>query len=79
MKAAANFLGILQFTKTEWMNERKKIKKIDQNKINQLIKERNKARNEKNFSLADKIRNDLASEGIILEDSPNGTKWRINN
>ena len=31
------------------------------------------------FNEADKIRNELALNDIILEDSPSGTKWRINN
>ena len=72
-------MGILQLTKTEWINQRKKIKNIDQKKIQKLINDRNKARKEKNFNEADKIRNELALNDIILEDSPSGTKWRINN
>ena len=79
LKSAANYLGILQLTKTEWINQKKKIKKLDEKKIEKLISDRNKARKEKNFSEADKIRNELALDGIILEDSPSGTKWRINN
>ena len=34
---------------------------------------------EKNFAEADKIRDKLIADGIILEDSPAGTKWRIIN
>ena len=79
LKSAANYLGILQLTKTGWMDQRKKIKNIDQKKIEKLINDRDKARKEKNFPEADKIRNKLALDGIILEDSPSGTKWRINN
>ena len=79
LKSAANYLGILQLTKTEWINQKKKIKKLDEKKIEKLISDRNKARKEKKFSEADKIRNELALDGIILEDSPSGTKWRINN
>ena len=79
LKSAANYLGILQLTKTEWMNQRKKLKNIDQKKIEKLIFNRNQARKEKKFADADKIRNELALDGIILEDSPKGTKWRINN
>ena len=79
LKSAANYLGILQLTKTEWLNQRKKIKNIDQKKIEKLINDRDKARNEKNFDAADKIRNKLSLDGIILEDSPTKTKWRINN
>ena len=78
LKSAANYLGILQLTKTEWINQKKKIKKLDEKKIEKLISDRNKARKEKKFSEADKIRNELALDGIILEDSPSGTKWRIN-
>ena len=79
LKSAANYLGILQLTKSEWINQRKKIKNLDQKKIEKLIIDRDKARKEKNFEEADKIRNKLAIDNIILEDSPSGTKWRINN
>ena len=79
LKSAANYLGILQLTKTKWINQKKKIKNIDEKKIEKLISDRNKARKEKKFPEADKIRNELALDGIILEDSPSGTKWRISN
>ena len=79
LKSAANYLGILQLTKTEWINQKKKIKNLDLRKIEKLISDRNKERKEKKFPVADKIRNKLALDGIILEDSPSGTKWRINN
>jgi len=41
-----------------------------------LIKKRVTAREEKNFKLADQIRKDLEKKGIILEDTPEGTKWK---
>ncbi|MFU0799434.1 MAG: cysteine--tRNA ligase [Xylanivirga thermophila] len=40
-----------------------------------LIEKRQQARREKNWALADKIRDDLKSRGIILEDTPQGVKW----
>ena len=43
--------------------------------IEKLINERQQARKEKNFALADKIRDDLKAQGIILEDTPQGVKW----
>ena len=46
-------------------------------RVEQLIKERNTARKEKNFALADKIRDDLKKEGIILIDTPDGVRWKI--
>ena len=45
--------------------------------IKRLIEERQKARKEKNFELSDKIRDNLKEKGIILEDTPQGVKWRI--
>jgi cysteinyl-tRNA synthetase len=44
--------------------------------IEQLIGQRTEAKKNKDFDTADKIRNDLAERGIILEDSPQGTKWK---
>lgn len=41
------------------------------------IEEREKARQEKNFRLADKIRDELLKEGIILEDTREGVRWKI--
>jgi len=40
-----------------------------------LIKKREQARKQKNFDLADQIRNTLSAKGIILEDTPYGTRW----
>lgn len=41
------------------------------------IKLREKARSEKNFALADRIRQELQEQGIILEDTKEGTRWKI--
>ena len=40
------------------------------------IKDREQAKNEKNFDLADKIRNDLDKEGILIEDKKDKTEWK---
>jgi cysteinyl-tRNA synthetase len=45
-------------------------------KVEALIEERNIARKAKDFALADKIRNDLLTQGIVLEDGSGGTTWR---
>lgn len=44
--------------------------------IEKLIEERQKARKEKNWALADKVRDQLKSMGIELQDTPQGVKWR---
>lgn len=45
-------------------------------KIEQLIVERNEARAAKNFQRSDEIRDLLKAEGIILDDTPQGTRWK---
>lgn len=49
---------------------------IDDAEIMALIEQRNQARREKNFALSDQIRDDLKAQGIILEDTPQGTRYR---
>ncbi|MFC4405032.1 cysteine--tRNA ligase [Gracilibacillus xinjiangensis] len=44
--------------------------------IEQLIEQRIEARNNKDFALADQIRDDLKERNIILEDTPQGTRWK---
>jgi cysteinyl-tRNA synthetase len=44
--------------------------------IEKLIEERQEARKAKNFARADEIRDSLKAQGIILEDTPSGVKWR---
>jgi cysteinyl-tRNA synthetase len=53
----------------------KKEESIDA-EIETLIEERQKARKEKNWALSDKIRDDLKAQGIVLEDTPSGVKWK---
>ncbi|WP_397309310.1 cysteine--tRNA ligase [Paenibacillus darwinianus] len=44
--------------------------------IDRLIEERNEARRAKNWARADEIRDLLAGEGVVLEDTPQGIRWR---
>lgn len=44
--------------------------------VDQLIEERNLARKERNFARSDEIRDLLKEQGIVLEDTPQGTRWR---
>ena len=44
--------------------------------VEKLIEERQAARKAKNFARADEIRDQLASQGILLEDTREGVKWK---
>lgn len=55
--------------------EYKKEEEILDSEIEELIEKRQQARKEKNFALADEIRNKLSDMGIILEDTRQGVKW----
>ena len=58
-------LGLVYNTKTESLDD----------EVETLIAERIKARAEKNWALADEIRDKLKAMNIILEDTPQGVKW----
>ena len=42
-----------------------------------LLELRARLRKDKNFALADEVRNRLTALGVVLEDRPDGTRWRI--
>ena len=49
---------------------------IDSDSLAQVSK-RDEARKAKDFTAADAIRKSLEEKGILLEDTPSGTKWRV--
>ncbi len=68
----ANFLGLMSQNSNKWFKG-----DVDANKIDLLIARRLKAKKEKNWQLADKIRQELASMNIVIEDTIDGkTKWK---
>jgi cysteinyl-tRNA synthetase len=66
IRELGNPLGILQESTKASLEE----------EIEKLIEERQKARKEKNWALADKIRDNLKERGIVLEDTPQGVRWK---
>ncbi len=55
----------------------KKRSKIDEDLVERLVVERERAREEQNFTHADEIRDKLFDMGVVLEDTDDGTVWRI--
>ena len=68
-------LGILQQDPGEWLGYGRS-KNLDEATIESLIKDRNEARRNKNFEMADSIRKKLKESGIEIEDKSDGTIWR---
>jgi cysteinyl-tRNA synthetase len=73
--ASGLLLGILQENPNVWLGYGQN-KNIDFQTIEKLINEREKARRNKNFKLADSIREELKNKGIEIEDQKNKTIWR---
>ena len=51
---------------------------LDKEFIENMISRRQEAKKNKDFELADKIRDELFKQGIVLEDTINGTTWKKN-
>jgi cysteinyl-tRNA synthetase len=78
LKASAQLIGLLQGSVAEWAAWRPASVAIDDARVDGLIAERNAARKAKNFKEADRLRDELAAQGIELEDKKDGTTaWRV--
>lgn len=67
IRELGNPLGILQKSKRGNIDD----------EIEELIEKRQQARKNKDFALADKIRDDLKARNIVLEDTPQGVRWKL--
>src|SRR5262245_34957695 len=65
-------LGVLSLRRAE--DERPPVP-IDE--IQRLIDLRRAARQRRDFAAADRVRDDLAAHGVLLEDGPDGTRWKL--
>jgi cysteinyl-tRNA synthetase len=77
LKASAGFLGVLEVTKGEALENHPPRRVVDADKVNALIDARNAARKAKSFKEADRIRDELKAMGVELEDHKDGTTtWK---
>ena len=74
---ACRFLGLFSETKKDWESFKKSKIKVSESYVLKKIEERTVAKNKGNFSLADKIRDELLSEGILIEDQKGKTIWKF--
>ena len=74
---ACRMLGLFNINKNQWEEFKKLNTNVSENFIIKKIHERDQAKKNKNFDLADKIREELLSKGIIIEDSKGTTVWKF--
>jgi cysteinyl-tRNA synthetase len=65
-------LGLLELA-----NDAREVDDATEDWIQEQIRLRKKAREDRDFAAADGIRDALAAKGIVLEDSPEGTRWKV--
>jgi cysteinyl-tRNA synthetase len=71
LKGSARLLGLLHSSAEDWFQGGE-----DAEAIEARIAERTAAKKNRDFAAADRIRDELKADGIVLEDGPNGTTWR---
>ena len=79
LRELGGILGLLRADAESYLKREALDKGMDElgdEAINALIAERNQARADKNWQESDRIREELASGGVVLEDGPQGTTWR---
>ena len=74
---ALKLIGLFNVSKKEWENSKKSRISVPESYILKKIDERAKAKKSGDFSLADKIRDELSSQGILIEDKKEKTIWKL--
>ena len=75
--SACQFVGLLYEKKEDWLNSKMSKASISEKEILLKIDDRNKARDNKNYKEADKIRNELLDKGVLIEDKGDKTTWKF--
>ena len=75
--SACQFIGLLNESNEQWQDFKKNRTSLSNSEIEKLIDLRNKARENKDYNEADRIRNDLLDKGVLIEDKDDKTQWKF--
>ena len=75
--SACKFVGLLNENKENWQKYKKDKALINETEILSKIQLRNKARINKNYKEADRIRDELSDKGVLIEDKDGKTIWKF--
>ena len=75
--SACKFIGLMNENTEEWNLFKKKRVYITESEIENMLGLRNKARENKNYKEADRIRNELLDKGVLIEDKDGKTIWKF--
>ena len=75
--SACKFIGLLNEDNNQWQKYKKDKATINETEINNNINLRNKARANKDYKEADRIRDELFDKGVLIEDKDGKTLWKF--
>ena len=75
--SACKFVGLMNETGEQWNEFKKKRVSITESEIENMLSLRDKARENKNYKEADRIRDELLDKGVLIEDNDGKTLWKF--
>ncbi len=75
--SACKFIGLMNENAEEWNEFKKKRVSITESEIENMLSLRDKARENKNYKEADRIRDELLDKGVLIEDKDGKTLWKF--
>ena len=75
--SACQFIGLMNESTQQWNDYKKNKASISDSEIKDMLKLREKARENKNYKEADRIRDELLDKGVLIEDKDGKTLWKF--